>query len=41
MSGDCEPIDTSTPQVRPSKLTADESYPMPTIRSRTMVGMST
>ena len=40
MSGDCAPIATLTPQDAPSKPLADESYPMPSTVSRTIVGMS-
>jgi hypothetical protein len=40
MSRDCAPIDTLTPQDAPSKPLYDESYPMPRIVSRTIVGMS-
>jgi hypothetical protein len=37
MSGDCEPIETLTPQDAPSKPFFDESYPMLRIVSRTML----
>ena len=40
MSADCAPMDTLTPQDAPSKPFLDESYPMPRIVSRTMMGMS-
>src|SRR6476619_3199135 len=41
MSGDCCPIDTSTPHEAPSKPLVDESYPMPSTVSRTILGIST
>ena len=41
MSGDCEPIETETPQDCPSKPLVDESYPMARMVSRTIPGMST
>ena len=40
MSGDCEPIDTLTPQEAPSKPFFDESYPIRRMVSRTIDGMS-
>ncbi len=41
MSGDCEPIDTDTPQEAPSYPLADESYPISRILSLIRPGMST